>query len=298
MASPQDAARPDAHKKRHVAPSLADVLKQVSGRAWLPTQAARELAGGAQARAESGAEGPLVVAHAVRDGVIRLSENEEKIFDTIIKVCQHFGLKTQVRCPRPWARCGGGCGACVLSGRARAQVRVAGGWVRDKILGKESHVRASCSFGAARRSGEACLSTGRAHTRAQDIDLALDDCMGQQFANHVNDYLVLTVRAARRAQRASRLGDGGVQGHHQSTIGVIRANPDQARALRARAAYQSGAKLLALPPVISAMPTLSPEPSADARACARAVEAPGDSGAQDPRADGGHNQPALGGLRR
>ena len=44
------------------------------------------------------------------------------------------------------------------------EVRVAGGWVRDKLLGKES----------------------------EDIDLALDTMMGEQFARHINAYLKVT----------------------------------------------------------------------------------------------------------
>jgi len=40
-------------------------------------------------------------------------------------------------------------------------LRVAGGWVRDKLLGKESH----------------------------DIDIALDDMMGKEFAEMINTHL-------------------------------------------------------------------------------------------------------------
>lgn len=63
-------------------------------------------------------------------------------------------------------------------------VRVAGGWVRDKLLGKESH----------------------------DIDIALDNMMGHDFAQHVNGYLT----------------ERGVATHR---IGVIQSNPEQSKHL-------------------------------------------------------------------
>lgn len=62
--------------------------------------------------------------------------------------------------------------------------RVAGGWVRDKLLGKES----------------------------DDIDVALDDQMGLEFANSVNEYLETQGVVARR-------------------VGVIEANPEQSKHL-------------------------------------------------------------------
>ncbi|KAH7415438.1 hypothetical protein KP509_14G043600 [Ceratopteris richardii] len=67
---------------------------------------------------------------------IHISTLEEKIFDTLKAVLIHFELKTQLR--------------------------VAGGWVRDKLLGKESH----------------------------DIDIALEDMHGKSFCERVNEYLM------------------------------------------------------------------------------------------------------------
>ncbi|EGG23741.1 tRNA nucleotidyltransferase [Cavenderia fasciculata] len=63
-------------------------------------------------------------------------------------------------------------------------LRVAGGWVRDKLRGDNSH----------------------------DIDIALDNMMGEAFAALVNKYL---------------------EDHHQEThrIGVIQSNPDQSKHL-------------------------------------------------------------------
>eukprot|EP00899_Mesostigma_viride_P018115 jgi/Mesvir1/26304/Mv08599-RA.1 len=64
-----------------------------------------------------------------------LTNDEERIFKTLLDVINHFGLSTQPR--------------------------AAGGWVRDKLLGRTS----------------------------SDIDIALDDMLGKQFAEKVNEYL-------------------------------------------------------------------------------------------------------------
>lgn len=71
------------------------------------------------------------------DHPILLSTEEEKLFDLLLGCLSHFKKKTTLR--------------------------VAGGWVRDKLLGKESH----------------------------DIDIALDDLSGLDFANLVNEYLFI-----------------------------------------------------------------------------------------------------------
>lgn len=63
--------------------------------------------------------------------------------------------------------------------------RVAGGWVRDKLLGKQSH----------------------------DIDIALDDQNGEEFAAGVNEYLQ-------------------ANGHETRTVAIIQANPDQSKHLQ------------------------------------------------------------------
>ncbi|XP_024641537.1 tRNA nucleotidyltransferase cca2, partial [Medicago truncatula] len=71
--------------------------------------------------------------HHVRD-TIELTEVEQKIFDRLLATQLHFKLKTDIR--------------------------VAGGWVRDKLLGKDSN----------------------------DIDIALDHMMGKEFADKVREY--------------------------------------------------------------------------------------------------------------
>uniref|UniRef100_A0A0D9XXD3 Poly A polymerase head domain-containing protein n=1 Tax=Leersia perrieri TaxID=77586 RepID=A0A0D9XXD3_9ORYZ len=65
---------------------------------------------------------------------VELTEKEELIFRRLLDVVRHFGLGTQLR--------------------------VAGGWVRDKLLGKDS----------------------------TDIDIALDNMTGQNFCEKVNEY--------------------------------------------------------------------------------------------------------------
>lgn len=66
---------------------------------------------------------------------IDLTEKEEKIFNRLLEVLKHFQLDTQLR--------------------------VAGGWVRDKLLGKDCY----------------------------DIDIALDNMLGREFCDKVNKYL-------------------------------------------------------------------------------------------------------------
>jgi tRNA nucleotidyltransferase/poly(A) polymerase len=66
---------------------------------------------------------------------IELTEKEQELFELLLASIAHSGAQTVVR--------------------------VAGGWVRDKVLRQQS-----------------C-----------DIDVALNDQSGVEFANHVNDYL-------------------------------------------------------------------------------------------------------------
>ncbi|KAF7845009.1 putative CCA tRNA nucleotidyltransferase 2 [Senna tora] len=67
---------------------------------------------------------------------IEVYDLEKKIFDRLLGTISKFGLQTQLR--------------------------VAGGWVRDKLLGKECN----------------------------DIDIALDNMMGSEFVEKVRDYLL------------------------------------------------------------------------------------------------------------
>jgi tRNA nucleotidyltransferase (CCA-adding enzyme) len=65
-------------------------------------------------------------------------------------------------------------------------LRVAGGWVRDKIMGKQAH----------------------------DIDIAIDTMMGQEFTQHLVDYM-------KESGREKEVG----------SVGVIKSNPDQSKHL-------------------------------------------------------------------
>ncbi|KAH7619045.1 hypothetical protein Ndes2526B_g05994 [Nannochloris sp. 'desiccata'] len=89
---------------------------------------------------------------------IELTEIEQGLFNDLIATMTEAKLATTMRC--------------------------AGGWVRDKLMGRES----------------------------LDIDIALDDMLGKQFADHVNAYL--------KAH--------GQETHH---VAVIMSNPEQSKHL-------------------------------------------------------------------
>eukprot|EP00268_Persea_americana_P008118 TRINITY_DN13113_c0_g1_i6.p1 TRINITY_DN13113_c0_g1~~TRINITY_DN13113_c0_g1_i6.p1 ORF type:complete len:560 (-),score=93.48 TRINITY_DN13113_c0_g1_i6:398-2077(-) len=89
---------------------------------------------------------------------IDLTDKEKKIFDLLLNSLRHSNLDTQLR--------------------------VAGGWVRDKLLGKDCY----------------------------DIDIAVDNMMGREFCEKVNEYL----------------SHAGEQMHG---ISVIQSNPDQSKHL-------------------------------------------------------------------
>ena len=76
-----------------------------------------------------------VVVTMLPDAKVVCTAEERRIFDTLLEVVEAYDLPVTLR--------------------------VAGGWVRDKLLGKHS----------------------------SDIDIALDTCMGQEFANKVNEFL-------------------------------------------------------------------------------------------------------------
>jgi hypothetical protein len=67
---------------------------------------------------------------------VRLTEEEQELFATLLAAAAHAGTGTIVRC--------------------------AGGWVRDKLLGKDS----------------------------KDIDIALDNMLGREFGDKVRPQLV------------------------------------------------------------------------------------------------------------
>ncbi|KAL3503848.1 hypothetical protein ACH5RR_033689 [Cinchona calisaya] len=89
---------------------------------------------------------------------IDLTATEKQIFDRFLQVLHHFNLQTQLR--------------------------VAGGWVRDKLLGKECY----------------------------DIDIALDNMLGKEFCETVNNFLSST-------------------GEDTQRFAVIECNPDQSKHL-------------------------------------------------------------------
>ncbi|GKV32273.1 hypothetical protein SLEP1_g40889 [Rubroshorea leprosula] len=89
---------------------------------------------------------------------IELTETEKKIFDRLLGTLRHFNLQTQLR--------------------------VAGGWVRDKLLGKDCY----------------------------DIDIALDNMLGSEFADKVKEYLEST-------------------GEEAQGVAVIPSNPEQSKHL-------------------------------------------------------------------
>ena len=72
-------------------------------------------------------------------------------------------------------------------------MRVAGGWVRNKVL----------------------------YIDAEDIDIALDNMMGIQFATQVTEYQKL-------------------KGMEQRSVGVIKANPDQSKHLESATTHIFG----------------------------------------------------------
>lgn len=89
---------------------------------------------------------------------VQLKKTEQDLFDILRATTKQAGLKTTLRC--------------------------AGGWVRDKLLGKDS----------------------------VDIDVALDDLLGTQFAEHLSTYLQS-------------------QGQQAGRIAVVQANPEKSKHL-------------------------------------------------------------------
>ncbi|WCJ35041.1 Polynucleotide adenylyltransferase family protein [Euphorbia peplus] len=83
-----------------------------------------------------GTSSPLAPVHVPIKEKIELTEIEERIFDRLRNTLCHFNLQTELR--------------------------VAGGWVRDKLLGKECY----------------------------DIDIAIDNMLGSEFVDKVREYLL------------------------------------------------------------------------------------------------------------
>jgi tRNA nucleotidyltransferase (CCA-adding enzyme) len=111
-----------------------------------------------------------VVVTMLPDAKVVCTAEERRIFDTLLEVVKAYDLPVTLR--------------------------VAGGWVRDKLLGKHS----------------------------SDIDIALDTCMGQEFANKVNEFLK-------------------EKGEETRGVGVIQSNPDQSKHLETATMRVHGAWL-------------------------------------------------------
>eukprot|EP00980_Cylindrotheca_fusiformis_P005035 scaffold1062_cov130-Cylindrotheca_fusiformis.AAC.41 len=99
-------------------------------------------------------------------------------------------------------------------------LRVAGGWVRDKLLATPEFTRKNPGEGRLTSKYKA-TSMGRQGTKIMtsmeghkpvDIDIALDDMLGREFADRLNDYLAQV-------------------GEERHTVGVVLKNPEKSKHL-------------------------------------------------------------------
>ncbi|KAG2428657.1 hypothetical protein HXX76_011362 [Chlamydomonas incerta] len=141
------------HRRLHPAFSALSTRSLMSANAAAGSSTAPTATGAAASDASAGVVDPMDVR-----GTIQLTDKEREIFDTLLAAARQAGSSTTLRC--------------------------AGGWVRDKLLGRGS----------------------------DDIDIALDDCLGKDFAELVNDFLKSQGREARHTA-------------------VIHSNPDQSKHL-------------------------------------------------------------------
>ncbi|CAM9378541.1 unnamed protein product [Pylaiella littoralis] len=114
--------------------------------------------------------------HLRTDVKIHLTEAENKLFRTLLEMVEHEKMGTTLR--------------------------VAGGWVRDKLVGQEQGYH------------QRHLSK----VDKMDIDIALDNCMGGDFAAKLNRYL-------------SRLTRGGGKSKRISKVALITSNPEKSKHL-------------------------------------------------------------------
>lgn len=107
-------------------------------------------------------------------------------------------------------------------------LRVAGGWVRDKLLAtpefaRPNHLtegRLTSKYKQYRQQNKQQPSMGRKGTKVMDsdenqpvdIDIALDDMLGREFAEHLNEYLEQV-------------------GEETHTVGVVLKNPEKSKHL-------------------------------------------------------------------
>lgn len=109
--------------------------------------------------------------------LLEIDDQEKRVFEILNEVVQKMAQEELSIPERPEVR--------------KIEVRIAGGWVRDKLLGLETH----------------------------DIDIALDSCSGVEFARLVKTHMENSSRSAP--------SDDAVP----SKIGIIAANPSQSKHL-------------------------------------------------------------------
>ena len=98
---------------------------------------------------------------------VQLNAVEARIFDTLLAAREHHGLQTTLRC--------------------------AGGWVRDKLLGRGS----------------------------KDIDIAVDDMTGKEFGDKVVQYQQAQARNAPRWIHSALLLRGSEVAYHLRTMSAL-----------------------------------------------------------------------------
>ena len=128
---------------------------------------------------------------------ISLTEDESELFDLLRQVRGKTGIKSTLR--------------------------VAGGWVRDKLLATPEFMK-NPSTAELRLTSKFKMSLqasmGRQGTKVViedthqpvDIDIALDDMLGREFADHLNDFLC-------------------TQGQETVSVGVVLKNPEKSKHL-------------------------------------------------------------------
>ncbi|CAM9419886.1 unnamed protein product [Phaeothamnion confervicola] len=124
--------------------------------------------GGSGAGIPPAFRGPPTAPH-VRPAALQLTTDERRLFKLLLRVVEEERLGTTLR--------------------------VAGGWVRDKLLG---------------RPEQAGQTVGYSHK--VDIDIALDNCLGREFAEKINNFLL---RIGRKSH----------------AVGVVSKNPDKSKHL-------------------------------------------------------------------
>ena len=113
---------------------------------------------------------------------IELNPEEQRLFDTLKKAAKAWGE-----------------GKLTIN-KKTVQIRIAGGWVRDKILGLQTH----------------------------DVDIALDTCTGAEFAHAVKEYHTSVVQDD---EMTDSNGSNKNSNNRIGKIGVIAANPAQSKHL-------------------------------------------------------------------